>query len=571
MRPDISSSARAGWANQWDIYTYDNDDDDDDDDYDYLLDHRDPNSVVQTSVLSVCKVVKAEAIEVLYDTKILRGEPIDLDVMLESHDVYSRVRRIEITRVLNCTIRAFDRNRDDQARHSRHLRDLLERLQRLPRIHSILILSDCLTAETRFRMDSWVSVTNFVRGAGLGPATCVDIGRYQLHDKFKNVQIVNSELLRMWPAVRDTPEDYNGFEDAVAIIDGLGSSIDVPNVPAWASHTSLRCWVDIQQRFLALKASGEWNRLADKAFAGAFDDDDGYTDEEIKYDFFNRAAHKPARVSMDTYPLLESGEHALRLLRPNDDSDLLNEASQFLAVNIVLYKHYNDHSTVGPQWEMRPIKWKKEGDSINRTSLGCMAEQQSIALAGGASKDFVLDPSLEHDVPARNLIERGLFMEWIREFDHKSWTNGTFSTMASPTETKQLTHLHLAVLQPFSTDGANQHRRDNWAKGLMVRYMMASGRLRQDEVESTSISDLRTVMSIVLDVFDSDRYGDGHDWVKSFSSKAALPSDFDNDVYPGLGWRYGALLAQAFQRYTSQGRVSKTLARQWVKEGTMWG
>ena len=59
--------------------------------------------------------------------------------------------------------------------------------------------------------------------------------------------------------------------------------------------------------------------------------------------------------------------------------------------------------------------------------------------------------------------------------------------------------------------------------------------------------------------------------MKKFASTAALPPNFDDDVYPGLAWKYGELLAQAFKRYTSQGRVSKTMARQWVKEGTMWG
>lgn len=77
-------------------------------------------------------------------------------------------------------------------------------------------------------------------------------------------------------------------------------------------------------------------------------------------------------------------------------------------------------------------------------------------------------------------------------------------------------------------------------------------------------------MSTALHVLDTSRYSDGGDWVHSFSRDTEIPPDFDNDVYPGLGWRYGKLLAQAFQRYTSRGGVSKTLARQWVKEGTMW-
>jgi len=135
---------------------------------------------------------------------------------------------------------------------------------------------------------------------------------------------------------------------------------------------------------------------------------------------------------------------------------------------------------------------------------------------------------------------------------------------------KQLTHLHLAVLQPSALDSDDQHRRDDWAKGLLERYMRVTGRLRQDAVESASLADLRTIIMIVMDVFDGDHYSESLMWIRSFSRDTALPPDFDDEVYPGLAWKYGNLLAAVFERYTSQGRVSKTLARQWVKEGTMW-
>jgi len=99
---------------------------------------------------------------------------------------------------------------------------------------------------------------------------------------------------------------------------------------------------------------------------------------------------------------------------------------------------------------------------------------------------------------------------------------------------------------------------------------MASGRLDQDAVARAKLADLRTIMSIVIDLLAAVRYSVGGKWVRSFASDIAVPPDFDDAVYPGLGWKYSRLLAQVFERYTSQGRVSKTLARQWAKEGTMW-
>jgi hypothetical protein len=214
--------------------------------------------------------------------------------------------------------------------------------------------------------------------------------------------------------------------------------------------------------------------------------------------------------------------------------------------------------------------WKVEEMGIEKTRLEYMAEQQSIALSGGASKHFILDPSANYNIPACNLISRRVFVGWIEEFDLMPWIDGTAPSEAPPLQTKQLTYLHLAVLQPFSLKSNDQHRRDEWSKSLITRYMMASGRLSQEVVERTSLSDLRTIMSIVLDIFDADRSGDGRDWLLSLSHDLPAPADFDTDVYPGLGWNYGKLLAQAFERYTSQGRVSKSLARQWVKESTMW-
>lgn len=558
MSPDIPSSHRALWANQWQIHGYDSDADD--------SPHPDPEIAVQTSILAVCRVVKAEAIEVLYDTKILRGGPIDLDIMLQSDDVSSRVRRIELTRLLECIQK---RDHYEHKLHSRHLRHLLMRLQCLPRLNSILMLSDCLTAKTEWLDDSWISVMEFVEEAELEPATCVDIGRYQLHGKFKNIQIVNSKLVKLWPAVRDTPEDYNGVEQAMAIIESIQSSIDVANIAAWASHTSLRCWVDVQQRFLALNVSGEWDRLINKASTMTLDDDENHSDDAFTFDFFMHAALNPVRLSIGSMALLRSGEHVMKQLQPNDSSDVLDEVSQFLALNIALYNHYNDHPSVD-RYELREIVWKVEERGIEKTRLEYMAEQQSIALSAGASKHFILDPSANYNIPACNLIPRRVFVGWIEEFDLMPWIDGTAPSEAPPLQTKQLTYLHLAALQPFSLKSDDQHRRDEWSKSLIMRYMMASGRLSQEVVERTSLNDLRTIMSIVLDIFDADRSGDGRDWLLSLSHDLPAPADFDTDVYPGLGWNYGKLLAQAFERYTSQGRVSKSLARQWVKESTLW-
>jgi len=438
IRPNLSCRSKALLASRWGIRDYDGREDD-------FLGKR-QCMAVHTSILSICQVVKAEAIEVLYDTKVLRGWPIDLDAMLQGYDISNRAKRIEIDGIVESL---YDYRMDIKTRHTRHLGDLLERLQLLPKLQSIIILSDSLTSGLHPTRDYWVPVTDFVYEADLEPATCVDIGRYQLHGKFKDVQIVNSKLVDMWPAVQDTPEAYDGFDDAVNIINNLQSSIDAPNVPAWASHTSLRCWVDIQQQYLELDTSGELDQLLQKRATGAFDDEDEYTDDQFKLEFFRLVAHDADRLTLFACPLLRSGGHSLRELQPNDNSDLLDEVSQFLAVNIDGYYRTN-HPSINTGQELCPVAWATDGDSTNKTGVQYMTEQQDIAISNGASEEFILDPTLDYVVPACNLIARKLCDLWVRGFESRLWMDGCLADTATPDEI-ETTHLsapgHLATLR----------------------------------------------------------------------------------------------------------------------------
>jgi hypothetical protein len=381
-------------------------------------------------------------------------------------------------------------------------------------------------------------VKDFVYEADLEPATCVDIGRYQLHGLFKDIQIVHSRLVEMWPAVRETPEGYNGFDDAVNIINKLQSSIDAPNVPAWASHASLRCWVDVQQQYLALHTSGELDQLLQKEATGAFDDDED-KDERFKLDFFKRVAHGAVRLGLSASPLLRNGGYFLKKLKPNDNSDLLDEVSQYMAVNIDGYYHFN-HLSIGTGRELCPVEWATAGDLTN---VEYMTEQQDIAISEGASEEFVLDPTLDNVVPACNLIERELCYSLVRAFDYRLWMDGCRSHTATPHEMRQLTYLHLAVLQPCSVESDDQHRRDSCAADLLQRYLRVSGRLSENEITGVSLADLRTVMSTVLNVSDAVRLGGDRHWLESFSRGDALPRGFDGtstqgwDGSTGCSWR----------------------------------
>jgi hypothetical protein len=203
-----------------------------------------------------------------------------------------------------------------------------------------------------------------------------------------------------------------------------------------------------------------------------------------------------------------------------------------------------------------------------------MVEQQNIALSGGVSTEFVFDPVIQHDVPARNLIDRKLASKWTSRLPGTN-IHGSHRSPDDPGALRQLSLLHLAVSHcDRRCSSGYHHRHEQWARNLLQRYLLASGRLDESEVAAVvrAINDLRTIVSTVLDVFQHHLgYGQGGDeFVESFFRDIDVPANFDSDVWPQLGWNYGLLFAKAVKRYGSQGSLSKTLARQWVKEGTMW-
>lgn len=201
---------------------------------------------VHTSIPATNRLVYAEAIEVLYSEKIIRSTIDQLYGLFDDGAFMTLARHVQI-----------DDSLHQYATSSPKFLKALKHLRALPRLRSAVILSDCLSEAGVNDIEDSVSVQEFALKAGLGCPTCVDIGRYQLQDDFGHLQIVHYGLIRLWPRVRATPDDYNGFDDPMAILASLQVSLLVTNVPIWASHTSLGCWVDVQQRLYNMMKSGE--------------------------------------------------------------------------------------------------------------------------------------------------------------------------------------------------------------------------------------------------------------------------------------------------------------------------
>lgn len=110
----------------------------------------------------------------------------------------------------------------------------------------------------------------------LAQVKCIDVGVYQLEGKLESVRIVNRQLVNLRPAVRDTPLDCDGLENAMTRISELDASVFGHNVAAWSSQISLRCWVYLQQYLLDLRESGKWAELIEKVVSDALDIEDAY-------------------------------------------------------------------------------------------------------------------------------------------------------------------------------------------------------------------------------------------------------------------------------------------------------
>lgn len=196
------------------------------------------NALVDTSILRTNKEIRSEVLDMLYRNRIVRGSISELNTLLRDAEFRDLVRSIEIDDHFS----AF------QPHQSAH--DLLAEIGELSQIRSTTILSDRF-AFTRHNGRSYVTVREFATMTHLGEAICVDIGRFRLRGNFNHVQIVHHKLVKMWPHVVSTPEDYDVYADVLGLDGGDDRCIfSMFNGVAWAAQTSLRRWVRLYDEFM---------------------------------------------------------------------------------------------------------------------------------------------------------------------------------------------------------------------------------------------------------------------------------------------------------------------------------
>jgi hypothetical protein len=518
---------------------------------------------IETNILTANKQIYLEAIQVLYSTRIVRGSVSRMQDLFASQNTgfWTYAKRVEITRC-------------DERSHVKKILPMLHKLQDLPRIRSTVILSDCLTdvgVANRNTAHLPMTVSKFAQDAMLGPTTCIDVVVYQLQGKLEKVRIVNRKLVGLWPEVRNAPPDYDGVEDAMMEVYDLDSSEMAHNIPAWAAQTSFRCWVALQQKFLDLRVSGKWDELDEKAFTGTLDVDDDLNQNAFMFSLL-MSLEESSRLPLSEFHQLSSGKYQIKDLVSGDPSELLEEATEFLAHNITFYKKVSCHITGESESTLCTINWGANDDG--ETTLDLMVAEQKIALSGGSSAEFILDPSLRHHQEQDNLIDRATAKRWLSQPEQVSYIHRS-ADLDDPVRITHLTHLFMALNSyvTFDPNGSNttyHELRDEWSEDLLRRYIVASEpALGMRHLARASLGDLRTIVWTVIELLSGFPYRP-NTFVAKYSRDGPPPSDFDEDIDPQIGWTHGKLLAAAAERFLSRPRVACSLAAQWMKEDSMW-
>jgi hypothetical protein len=215
-----------------------------------------PDTFLDISILLSNKLIFTEALPVLYDEKIIRGSTDNFEELLQQPDFVERARHIEVA---DCIGHYQDKN----------FHSVLRRLQVLPQVRSFVILSDCLglVDQKIAGPDEYLTVPQFCGVAQLGEVTCIDIGIYQVHGLFGKFHIVNRRLKEMWPGVQSCVGDYDAYRELESVLHRWPMSSSTfngtHNIIAWASQTSLRCWVGLHDLLISTTMSGELDRLRD--------------------------------------------------------------------------------------------------------------------------------------------------------------------------------------------------------------------------------------------------------------------------------------------------------------------
>lgn len=472
---------------------------------------------VHTSILATNKRIHSEALDTLYRERVVRGSITEFKTLLHNAGFRDHVRRIEIYDYFQ----AF--------RNHRFAHMLLAWIQTLPQIRSTTILSDRF-AFTQHNRRSYITVCEFAAMMQLGEAVCVNIGRFELRGRFSHIRIVHRKLVKMWPDVASTPEDYDVYADVLGLTNLHGECIfEMFNVALWAAHTSLRRWVG----------------LYDELLRGHFGLDPyllGKSNEQLA--LLGRFVHSHRGLqhlnpgssipSYARYVHESKARHRLvKMLRPSDGPEMLTWATDLLSVNITaFYPSQADDR----QAYLQRTHWADTDGGMH--TLDFMKMHMLSALRGDVDALYVSHPVfpkiLEYTAAVQSLLT-GVRQQIQGSDDLTS------------RRIRQFYLLQLAMnIWRYPLGQHQQAVVDDWSLRLFRRYLLADPSVREAEAYRATLEDMRTVMGTILGSFMSPE--------PNFHLEAAKlrrmhrPAiGLDPDLVPALAWEYGRLFVKGWR------------------------
>jgi hypothetical protein len=419
---------------------------------------------VHTSILATNKTIYTEALDMLYRVKLVRGSITQFTSLLRSATFRDLVRAIEID--------------DHFVVFQNHpgMQRMLQQLQGLVQNRSTTILSDRF-AIAQHNGRSYITVREFATLMHLGEASCVDIGRFQLSGKFGSIHIVHRKLVKMWPNVMDTPEEYDVYADLLGVVHNDISSFPVmQNVPAWAAQTSLRRWV------------GLYNELICADFnLGAYLESKNAEQRSLLTRFLRStrglATSHNGRLLL-TYSILmsecRSRNMRLNMLRPGEDPEMLARATDILSLNIAAYFARRDDLR---RDSLCLAHWAEADGGMH--TLDIMKTHMDSTLGGDLNAHYV-----SHPVFARHLTETSFIRFRLTRFPPKICEPHTLN----PRQIRQFYLLQLALTHTQSFVGRQgPQSMDDWSLHLLKRYLLVDPAVDEREAKRATLHAMRAV------------------------------------------------------------------------------
>lgn len=490
---------------------------------------------LDTIVLVTSKQIYNEALLILYKDKIIRGTTQDFNELFFNSDFTELARHI---RIADC-ISSYE----DADFHT-----ILCRLQSLPTVRSLTILSDCMYFQEDDRPHVF-TVPRFCEEADLGEATCVDIGRYQLHGRFFNFQVAHRRLVQLWSSVKSTPDDYDPFEDLKSMQakwPPRGSSL---NFTYWYLQTYLRCWVGLLEELR--REIGSLHHLAPHNESM----DSPFLSNKRRAEMILEFEESICRLDVQGIHLEDDDEHAVldcpfpfAQLESGHGHDWPYKFTELMSLKITAYLSEYDENNY-PERRPRRAYWA-ETDGCMPT-IEYMLMHQDIARAGLPDTHYIRSPVRPGEV--LEVIDTAEF--WIRDYYYMfrgivGWSYLELSLFGA-LEKKQLASLRIA-LTGFAPDSVhhNDDYLNKWSAGLLRRYICASVQAGSAEVatlDGASSGDLRLIVHALLSVLRWDRIAFLRlvPEMRTFAPEGFL----DDDLYEPFAWLFGPLLLEGCRGY----------------------